>query len=110
MDLAARCTGGAADPPTSPLHRVVWLTGTSMPRTDPTWLLRRPLEGFYTSHVEAPEVLPVRTFLPTGYEPHYPYPLLVFLHGHGGSEEQVMRLAPRVSRRNFIAVGLRGPG
>jgi phospholipase/carboxylesterase len=80
-----------------------------MPRTDPTWLLRRPPEGFYTSHVEAPEVLPVRTFLPTGYEPNYPYPLLVFLHGHGGSEEQVMRLAPRVSRRNFIAIGLRGP-
>jgi phospholipase/carboxylesterase len=69
----------------------------------------RPAEGFYTSHVETPTPWPVRTFLPTGYEPRYPYPLLVFLHGHGGNEEQVLRLAPRLSRRNFIAIGLRGP-
>lgn len=79
-----------------------------MPRTDFAWQTRRE-EGFYTSIVEAPESLPVRTFLPMGYEPNYPYPLLVFLHGDGGSEEQVLRLAPRVSRRNYIAIGLRGP-
>jgi phospholipase/carboxylesterase len=53
--------------------------------------------------------MPVRTFLPTGYEPKYAYPLLVFFHGHGGNEEQILRLAPRVSRRNFICIGLRGP-
>jgi phospholipase/carboxylesterase len=80
-----------------------------MPRTDLTWRTRRPEEGFYTSIVEAPESLPVRTFLPTGYEPNYPYPLLVFMHGHGGNEEQSLRLAPRVSRRNYVAIGLRGP-
>jgi phospholipase/carboxylesterase len=44
-----------------------------------------------------------------GYEPNYPYPLLVFFHGHGGNEEQILRLAPRLSRRNFICLGLRGP-
>jgi phospholipase/carboxylesterase len=80
-----------------------------MPRTDLTWRTVRPAEGFYTSQVEALECLPVRTFLPTGYEPNYPYPLLVFLHGQGGNEEQVLRLAPRLSRRNYIAIGLRGP-
>jgi phospholipase/carboxylesterase len=53
--------------------------------------------------------LPVRTFLPTGYEPRYAYPLLVFFHGHGGNEEQILRLAPKLSRRNFICIGLRGP-
>jgi phospholipase/carboxylesterase len=53
--------------------------------------------------------LPVRTFLPTGYEPKYAYPLLVFFHGHGGNEEQILRLAPRLSRRNYISIGLRGP-
>jgi phospholipase/carboxylesterase len=52
--------------------------------------------------------LPVRTFLPSGYEPNYAYPLLVFFHGHGGSEEQILRLAPRLSRRNYICIGLRG--
>src|SRR6476660_8538699 len=69
----------------------------------------KPAEGFYTSEVEAPRPLPVRTFLPTGYEPRYPYPLLVFFHGPGGNEEQILRLAPRLSRRNYICISLRGP-
>jgi phospholipase/carboxylesterase len=69
----------------------------------------RPLEGFYNSEVAASHRWPVRTFLPTGYEPNYPYPLLVFLHNHGGSEEQILRLAPRLSRRNYISIALRGP-
>src|SRR5437016_7676111 len=80
-----------------------------MPRTDLTWRTTRPAEGFYTAQVETTDGMPVRTFLPTGYEPNYPYPLLVFFHGHGGNEEQVLRLAPRLSRRNFICIGLRGP-
>ncbi len=80
-----------------------------MPQTDLFWRTFRPAEGFYTSEVRAPRCLPVRTFLPTGYEPRYPYPLLVFFHGHGGSEEQILRLAPRLSRRNYICISLRGP-
>ncbi len=76
---------------------------------DLSWRTRRPAEGFYNSELQAPHRLPLRTFLPTGYEHHYAYPLLVFLHGHGGSEEQILRLAPRLSRRNYICIGLRGP-
>jgi phospholipase/carboxylesterase len=34
--------------------------------------------------------------------------LLVFLHGRGSNEEQVLHLAPDVSRRNFIGLSLRG--
>jgi len=79
-----------------------------MPFTDLSWRLFRPAEGFYSSEVQSPSRLPVRTFLPTGYEPNYAYPLLVFFHGHGGNEEQVLRLAPRLSRRNYICIGLRG--
>jgi phospholipase/carboxylesterase len=79
-----------------------------MPYTDLSWRTFRPAEGFYTSEVHTPHRLPVRTFLPTGYEPNYPYPLLVFFHGHGGCEEQVLRLAPRLSRRNYVCIGLRG--
>src|SRR5262245_5870545 len=82
--------------------------------TDISWRTFRPAEGFYTSEVESPAAaeprpLPVRTFLPVHYEPRYPYPLLVFLHGQGGNEEQILRLAPRLSRRNYISIGLRGP-
>ena len=76
---------------------------------DVSWQTYRPEEGFYTTEVPAPRPLPIRTFAPVGYEPRYPYPLIVFLHGNGGNEEQILRLAPRVSRRNFVAIGLRGP-
>ncbi len=79
-----------------------------MPHIDLSWRMFRPAEGFYTSEVQEPRRLPVRTFLPTGYEPDYAYPLLVFFHGHGGNEEQVLRLAPRLSRRNYVCIGLRG--
>jgi phospholipase/carboxylesterase len=80
-----------------------------MPRSEVTWRLHRPAEGFYTSAVPSPHGWPVRTFLPTGYEPNYPYPLVVFFHGQGGNEEQILRLAPRLSRRNYICISLRGP-
>ncbi len=80
-----------------------------MPYTDLLWQTLRPKEGFYTAQLPAPRPLPVRTFLPIGYEPRYPYPLLVFFHGQGGNEEQILRLAPRLSRRNYISIGLRGP-
>jgi len=76
---------------------------------DVSWKTFRPKEGFYTTEVRSPRPLPIRTFAPTGYEPRYPYPLIVFLHGHGGNEEQILRLAPRVSRRNYVSIGLRGP-
>jgi phospholipase/carboxylesterase len=82
--------------------------GCFMPYTDLSWRMFRPAEGFYTSEAQAPERLPIRTFLPTGYEPNYAYPLLVFFHGHGGNEEQILRLAPRLSRRNYICIGIRG--
>jgi len=80
-----------------------------MAALDLSWKTFRPAEGFYTSEVAAPQPWPIRTFLPAGYEPRYPYPLIVFFHGHGGNEEQVLRLAPKLSRRNYICIGLRGP-
>src|SRR5580704_9712929 len=80
-----------------------------MPQSDLTTWSPRPAEGFYTAEVPSLRGWPLRTFLPTGYEPNYPYPLVVFLHGHGGSDEQVLRLAPRLSRRNYVCISLRGP-
>ena len=80
-----------------------------MPILDLSWQTFRPEEGYYTTEVQTPRPLPIRTFAPIGYEPRYPYPLIVFLHGNGGNEEQILRLAPRISRRNFVSIGLRGP-
>ncbi len=80
-----------------------------MPPTHSLAGVVRPDEGFYASTVDSPTRLPVLTFLPTGYEPNYAYPLVVFFHGRGSSEEQMVRFAPRLSRRNYICIGLRGP-
>lgn len=80
-----------------------------MATTNLTHCLRRPPEGYYSTEVSAAQSWPLRTFLPVGYEPNYPYPLLVFVHGHASSEEQILRLAPRLSRRNYICIAPRGP-
>ena len=81
-----------------------------MPETTNThWRTDRPAEGFYTTHLPALAGRPVRTFLPADYQPRYPYPLVVLFHGNGGSEESAGRLVPRLSRRNYIGVSLRGP-
>jgi phospholipase/carboxylesterase len=79
-----------------------------MPRTLIASLML-PTEGVYESQLPHLQSLPVRTFLPTGYESKYAYPLIVFFHAHGGSDEQVLRFAPRISRRNCIYLSLQGP-
>ena len=47
-------------------------------------------------------------FAPLHYESGYAYPLIVWLHGPGGSERQLMRVMPLVSMRNYLAVAPRG--
>jgi phospholipase/carboxylesterase len=48
-------------------------------------------------------------FAPLHYEPNYAYPLLVWLHGPGDDENQLKRIIPLVSLRNYVAVAVRGP-
>src|SRR3982751_3189981 len=79
-----------------------------MPRTLFSTLMA-PTEGVYASRLPHLSSLPVRTFLPTGYEPNYPYPLVVLFHPHGGGEERVGRRPPRISRRTCLYLSLRGP-
>lgn len=65
-------------------------------------------EGVYHRQLEEAGNLPVSLFLPQAYEPRYPYPLLVFLHGYGETETQWIDAVPSLSRRNYICIGLRG--
>ncbi len=58
---------------------------------------------------ELPDVeIAHRICLPEGYTPGYSYPLLVWLHGDGGSAEEIDEILPRISERNYIAVAVQG--
>ncbi len=48
------------------------------------------------------------SFAPLHYERGYAYPLIVWLHGQGSDERQLMRVMPLVSMRNYVAVAPRG--
>ncbi len=47
-------------------------------------------------------------FGPLHYESAYGYPLVVWLHGPEGDEQQLRRIMPLVSMRNYVAVAPRG--
>jgi phospholipase/carboxylesterase len=42
------------------------------------------------------------------YEPNYAYPLIIWLHGRSGNEQQLRRVMPHISMRNFVALAPRG--
>jgi len=48
------------------------------------------------------------TFAPVHYTPGYAYPLIVWLHGPGNDERQLLRIMPLVSMRNHVGVAPRG--
>lgn len=56
-----------------------------------------------------PEGTPVQIYVPEAYEPRYPYPLVLWLHGAGGSERELASLMAQISTRNCMGLALRGP-
>ena len=56
----------------------------------------------------ATEDSPRALFTPLHYEADYAYPLLVWLHGAGMDENQLLRIMPMVSMRNYVAVAPHG--
>lgn len=51
---------------------------------------------------------PTATFAPLHYEPNYAYPLIIWLHTPGETEQQIMRVMPMMSLRNYVSVAVRG--
>ena len=51
---------------------------------------------------------PLALFAPLHYEQNYAYPLVVWLHGPSDDENQLKRIMPLVSMRNYAAVAVRG--
>ncbi|QEG42800.1 alpha/beta hydrolase [Roseimaritima ulvae] len=47
-------------------------------------------------------------FVPARYEKNYAYPLVVWLHHDGATEQQVSQVLPHVSVQNYVGVGIRG--
>lgn len=51
---------------------------------------------------------PCAVFSPMHYEPGYAYPLVIWLHGEGEDEHTICDVMPKISMRNYLAVGVRG--
>ena len=51
---------------------------------------------------------PRAVFAPLHYEPNYAYPLLVWLHGWGNDQQQLLGIMPIISLRNYLAVAPQG--
>src|SRR5260370_34895202 len=51
---------------------------------------------------------PFALFAPLNYERNYAYPLIVWLHGPDDNENQLRRIMPLVSLRNYAAIAPRG--
>ncbi len=66
-------------------------------------------EGIITTQLADFPSQPVRAFIPHGYQHQYAYPVVVFFHANGGSDEQAIRYAQKISRRNQLMLSLRGP-
>ncbi|MBM4074958.1 MAG: hypothetical protein FJ267_04865 [Planctomycetes bacterium] len=47
-------------------------------------------------------------YLPQHYEARYAYPLVVWLHGDGGTDQDLSELMPQISDRNYIGLAVRG--
>jgi phospholipase/carboxylesterase len=79
-----------------------------MPATTSHATDEHPVEGFRSIVLPFSPKRPVRVYLPTDYQPKYAYPLVVLFHANGECEEHATRFVPLLSRRNYVAVCVRG--
>ena len=80
-----------------------------MPATTSHVTAEHPVEGFRSVVLPGAPTRPVRVYLPIDYQPKYAYPLVVLFHDAGECEDHAARLVPLLSRRNYVALCVRGP-
>lgn len=59
--------------------------------------------------VEAKVLVPLRVELPSGADPSRTYPLVLLLHGSGGTAEAMMALRDRLGPSSFLLAAPQGP-
>ncbi len=64
--------------------------------------------GADPARVEAPKYYR-SMYVPASYEARYPYPLVVWFHGRGGSEHDLLDVMPAISAQNYLGLAVRGP-
>ena len=79
-----------------------------MPATTSHETAEHPVEGFRPVALPTAPHRPARVYLPTDYQLKYAYPLVVLFHAEGECEGHAARLVPQLSRRNYVALCLRG--
>ena len=82
------------------------LTSPSAPR--PSQLTHRPAAVLESRPSTESSSLDYQLLAPIHYESNYAYPLLVWLHSAGDDQQQLLRVMPHISLRNYVAVGPRG--
>jgi len=95
----------------APLHRAP-LDGSLLTssQTGPSQNISNLFErqDFFTP-VRQPLTAPAHScFAPLHYESGYAYPLIVWLHGSGSSEDELRQVLPLISTRNHVAIAPRG--
>jgi phospholipase/carboxylesterase len=79
-----------------------------MPASTSRHAAAHPVEGFSPVALPGAPARAARVYLPTDYQPKYAYPLVVLFHADGECEDRAARLVPQLSRRNYVALCLRG--
>jgi len=88
--------------------------GMNMENTQDTFSsLVNEVESSFDFQSQIRESSSEQTFLhlvlsPLGYESGYAYPLIVWLHGDGKNERQLVQIMPFISLQNYISVAPRG--
>jgi phospholipase/carboxylesterase len=66
------------------------------------------VEETTTEITHSPGGRAISIFAPESYEENYAYPLVIWLHGHGGSEQDIDDMMAGISTQNYLGLSFRG--